>query len=225
MLKEKHTIIKKSIEIGKEFHKRAFKYFSIFINFLHNENIMYYLCGGTLLGCIRDNERIPWDDDYDIYMRRKHMKSLEKYSIELSKVKHLHLLENITQNAIIYYLKINNCYFIISKTNGRFNKLWATKDGEKSKNLIFIADIFNESDVWYGNIRGFYSTIPIKYPFHNLMCNVSKSFNKELTYYYGKNYMNEYVVYNHSNKNSRENKKIILTKEEYKEISLSFNDY
>ena len=36
------------------------------INILNNNKIQYWLCHGTLLGIIRDNELIPWDHDIDI---------------------------------------------------------------------------------------------------------------------------------------------------------------
>lgn len=48
------------LKIMKELHK-----------ILTENNFKYYLCGGSVLGAIRHNGFIPWDDDLDIMMPRE----------------------------------------------------------------------------------------------------------------------------------------------------------
>ena len=73
---------------------------------LKENNIQYYLIGGSALGAIRLKGFIPWDDDIDIGILRSDFEKMEKIlsEIKLNEMKYCKIGENIIQNAPIGYL-------------------------------------------------------------------------------------------------------------------------
>ena len=55
----------------KEMKKQLLKMLLAFDAFCKENNLTYYLSGGTLLGAVRHKGFIPWDDDIDLYMLRR----------------------------------------------------------------------------------------------------------------------------------------------------------
>ncbi len=59
-------------------HQEQVKILDIIHKFCVDNNLKYYLIGGTLLGAVRHKGFIPWDDDIDIGMPRKDYERLLK---------------------------------------------------------------------------------------------------------------------------------------------------
>ena len=57
-------------EFDKRFKAQILHVFKYTVRFLEQHHLRYVACGGTVLGAVRHQDFIPWDDDIDIYMPR-----------------------------------------------------------------------------------------------------------------------------------------------------------
>ena len=55
---------------GEELKKIQVEILDNVVEFCQRHNLRYFLAYGTLLGAVRHNGYIPWDDDIDIHMPR-----------------------------------------------------------------------------------------------------------------------------------------------------------
>lgn len=60
----------------KEIQKYSYELLVEFANICEENNLKYYLAGGTLIGAVRHKGFIPWDDDCDVLMFRDDYKKL-----------------------------------------------------------------------------------------------------------------------------------------------------
>lgn len=60
----------------KDIQEKLFEMMNIFHNICSTHSINYYMVGGTMLGAIRHQGFIPWDDDMDLALPRKDYEKL-----------------------------------------------------------------------------------------------------------------------------------------------------
>lgn len=65
----KRVMNNKKLELS-EIQEKEFSMLCKLHDFCVENNLRYFLCGGTLLGAIRHQDFIPWDDDIDVVMPR-----------------------------------------------------------------------------------------------------------------------------------------------------------
>ena len=85
----------------KHLQNLELKIFKDFIKICEDNNLKYYLYGGSLLGAIRHGGFIPWDDDLDLIMFRSDYEKLNDILVNNYNEKYL-LLNNNTEPEYFY---------------------------------------------------------------------------------------------------------------------------
>ncbi len=79
------------------------------LEIIEKHNLTYYMLGGTLLGAVRHQGFIPWDDDIDIGLPRPdYEKFLEYASAELYDPYRLHFIKENNSEYYYYYARVEN---------------------------------------------------------------------------------------------------------------------
>lgn len=100
-----------------------------FVTICEKHHLRYFMLGGTLLGAIRHQGFIPWDDDMDLGMPRPDYEKFKR--IAEKELPAPYRLDSFAHGGHYYYLRVINPTV----------KLWRTKGQKKTKIDVWI-DIF-----------------------------------------------------------------------------------
>ncbi len=179
----------------------ALKLLKVVIAALDKHHVKYYLDFGTLIGAMRDNAFIPWDDDIDISLidekdYKKIPKILEEIKKEYGYRTYLHTFKqsiekHLKNNKIASAPKINftdeNNYQISKIRN---NKFWFFGRGNVCID-IFFKYRFKEESYWLAYGKTNKSSIDIlkegtmQIDFYGISCSIPVSYDLYLESMYG----------------------------------------
>lgn len=92
-----------------------------FDEFCRQNDIEYYLMGGSALGAVRHQGFIPWDDDFDVFMTYENYQKFLRCAREKLDTNRFYLQEENTKEWPLFYtkLRMNNTLFLEPDTKDR----------------------------------------------------------------------------------------------------------
>lgn len=209
-----------SLGFGK-FKQTAIDLLKITIDILDEFHIDYFLISGTLLGCIRHNDFIPYDDDIDLIVSsdiKNHLQQIfEKYNDKISLISKDNIIKLCFKNKVI---NLNHCKiwsnYLLNTSDSYF---WPFVD-------LFIYEKDSDSIKFFNRSWDIKQFFPIqKKDFNSIL--VSIPFNPD--YFLSKNYGTNYMtILKSSNWNHKEECGITtqytITFDEFKEKTLISNE-
>jgi len=105
-LAKNKKLIQLTADDVKKVQKELLKMANDVINICEKYNINYSLAGGSVLGAVRHNGFIPWDDDFDVIMTRENCIKFIKYFSEKYSEKYWIHIPGETSNYDSLYIKI-----------------------------------------------------------------------------------------------------------------------
>ncbi|SHG80537.1 LicD family protein [Winogradskyella jejuensis] len=130
----------------KSIHSKLIVIAEYFDNFCKENDIEYYLMGGTALGAIRHKGFIPWDDDYDTFMDYANYTRFKQVVKEKLDTNQYYFQEEDTEEFPLFFskLRMNNTTYIEKDSVGRdmhhglFLDIMCLNNTYKNKSLRYL---------------------------------------------------------------------------------------
>ena len=105
----------------KEIQQGSYEILKVIKRIFDENNWRYYLVYGTLIGAVRHNGFIPWDDDIDIWIPRPDYEKFIDYCIEHKEELYpLELIHYKTNDKYIYPIaRMSDSRYIINYDNAK----------------------------------------------------------------------------------------------------------